>query len=289
MGDTERFKILTGFFPLVEAVDTGQSNIRIMISTQRTSNMRFERSLCDIDNLVFIACWHRFGNSIACNISGAASIFVANRREPAIPFVALIKPNLQSHNLVVNIEIRNEEARLRAGRECFAIFLIKAGDTNKGNPLFSEIHQHAGPALRHGTVQALVNDLIRQATLMKIFSMLRFKGQFFQNSSVYLIEFIIRLCFEVKVNIFRNHGSGLCLNSSAPQSLRKALFSSFLVMRVDSRKHAVEVNHAAAIWAAAATMEAVVLPSGEINAEVNRLFLVSTNTVGTQDFYFSSA
>ena len=94
---------------------------------------------------------------------------------------------------------------------------------------------------------------------------------------------------EVKVNIFRNHGSRLCLNSSAPQSLRKALFSSFLVMRVNSRKHAVEVNHAAAVRATAATMEAVILSSGEIDAEVNRLLLVSANTVGTQDFYFSSA
>ena len=189
----------------------------------------------------------------------------------------------------MNIEIWDEKAGFRTSRKRFAIFLIKAGNTNKGNSLPPEIHQHAGPTLRHRTVQTLVDDLIRQTTLMQIFSMFRFKSQFFQNSSIYLIEFIIRSCFEVKVNIFRNYGSRLCLNSSAAQSLRKALFSSFLVMWVNSRKHAVEVNHAAAIGAAAATMEAVVLSSGEINAEINRLFLVPTNTVGTQDFYFSSA
>ena len=92
--------------------------------------------------------------------------------------------------------------------------------------------------------------------------MFRFKGQFVQNGSVYLIEFLIRFSFQNGCEFTFRNGRLADFDSCSVQSLSKSLLDLLLVVRVKARKHAIEVNHAAAVWATAAAMKTVILSFG---------------------------
>ena len=59
------------------------------------------------------------------------------------------------------------------------------------------------------------------------------------------------------------------------------------VVRVNSRKHAVKVNHAATVWASAATMEAVVLSLCNIDAEIDWLLIAPAYAMRALHLYFT--
>lgn len=98
-GNSLRFQILTGHFPLVKAVDSRKGYVRFMALAQLTSNVSFECPFRNIHDLTFFAFRHNTRNTVTRNVSGTASTLKSGRRKPEISFVTLVKSNLHPYNL----------------------------------------------------------------------------------------------------------------------------------------------------------------------------------------------
>ena len=151
-GNSLRFQILTGHFPLVKAVDSRKGYVRFMALAQLTSNVSFECPFRNIHDLTFFAFRHNTRNTVTRNVSGTASALKSGRREPEISLVTLVKSNLHPRNLAFRIEIRDEESWFWAGGKSLSILLIESRNSLKRNTSLFEFSKDTYPAFRYGTI-----------------------------------------------------------------------------------------------------------------------------------------